>query len=77
MNPMNTMKLMAEFKRFQSDHPKAVAFAQSVARDGLAEGTVIELKVTSPSGDEKVCNLRILDKDLAMVELLKELGAKQ
>ena len=74
MNPMNTMRLMAEFQRFQQDHPKAVSFLQSLARDGLTEGSVIEMKVTSPAGEEKICNLRVLDKDLAMVELFREMN---
>lgn len=74
MNPMNTMRLMSEFQRFQQDHPKAVSFAQSIARDGLEVGTVIEMKVTSPAGEEKICNFRVLDKDIAMVELFKELN---
>ena len=74
MNPANTMKLFAEFQRFRSDHPKAVSFLQSLAKDGVEEGSLIEMKVVSPSGEEKLCNLRILDKDVAMVELLKELG---
>lgn len=77
MNPANTLRLMQEFNRFRNDHPKAVSFATSIARDGLQEGTVVELKVTAPDGTEKICNLRVLDKDLALVELLKEMGAGQ
>ena len=77
MNPANTLRLMQEFNRFRNDHPRAVSFAQSIARDGLTEGTVIEIKVTAPNGEEKICNLRVLDKDLALVELMKELGAGQ
>ena len=74
MNPADTFKMLAELNRFKSDHPKAVAFATSLARDGLHEGTVIEMKVTSPGGEEKLCNIRINEKDVAMVAMLKELG---
>lgn len=74
MNPANSIKLLAEFQRFSADHPRAVAFLQSLAQSGIREGSVIEMKVVDPSGEEKICNFRVLDKDVAMVELLKELG---
>ena len=72
-----TLKLMSEFQRFQKAHPKAVQFASSLARDGVEEGSVLELKLTDPKGEEKVCNIRITAEDLAMLELLKELGGKR
>ena len=74
MNPADTFKRLAEVNRFKSDHPKAVAFAQSLTRDGLQEGTVVEMKMTAPDGTEKICNLRINEKDVALVAMLRELG---
>ena len=74
MNPADTFKMLAELNRFKADHPKAVAFAQSLTRDGLQEGTVVEMKMTAPDGTEKVCNLRINEKDVALAAMLRELG---
>ena len=77
MNPQELFRLMSEIGRFKEDHPKAVAFASSVARDGLSEGTVLELKVTGPSGEEKICNVRVNEKDVAMIQMLKEFGSRK
>ncbi len=77
MEISNTLKLMSEFQRFQKAHPKAVQFAASLARDGVKEGTILELKLTDPDGEEKVCNIRITAEDLSLLELLKELGSKR
>ncbi|MBR0173234.1 MAG: hypothetical protein IJQ21_10655 [Lachnospiraceae bacterium] len=74
MNPADTFKILAELNRFKSDHPKAVAFVQSLTREGLQEGTVVEMKMTAPDGTEKICNLRVNEKDIALVALLRELG---
>lgn len=74
MNPADTFKILAELNRFKADHPKAVAFVQSLTREGLQEGTVVEMKMTAPDGTEKICNLRVNEKDIALVALLRELG---
>ena len=66
--------LLHGWRHTPSDHPKAVAFAQSLTRDGLQEGTVVEMKMTAPDGTEKICNLRINEKDVALVAMLRELG---
>lgn len=71
MNPGDMMKLMGEFRRFQSDHPKAVAFAQKLATDGIPEGSVIEIRVDRPDGESLSCNLRVLPQDIEMLETLK------
>ena len=77
MNPQELFQLMSEIGRFKADHPKAVAFASSIARDGLAEGTVLELKVTSPAGEEKICNVRVNERDVSMIQMLKEFGSRK
>ena len=74
MNPSDMMRLMSEISRFKADHPKAVAFASSLARNGVREGTVLECKVTSPDGEEAICNFRVNERDVAMVQMLKEFG---
>ena len=74
MNPADTFKILVELNRFKADHPKAVAFVQSLTREGLQEGTVVEMKMTAPDGTEKICNLRVNEKDIALVALLRELG---
>ena len=76
MNPQDMFKLMAEIGRFKADHPKAVAFASSIARDGVAAGTVLELKVTSPQGEEKICNFRVNERDVELLTMMKELGSR-
>lgn len=70
MNISDTMKLAAFWKRFQAGHPKFPAFVNAVRQEGLREGTVIEIGVTTPEGKRMVSNLRLTAEDLEMIGAL-------
>lgn len=74
MNPMDMMRLGSLWKGFQSRHPKFPKFLKAASRPGvLEEGTVIEIKIVPPNGEEITTNIKVSEKDL---ELLKSLGGK-
>ena len=56
---------------FKSNHPKFPAFMRAVERDGIREGTVVEIKVTSPEGKERETNLKVTASDLALFDILR------
>ena len=56
---------------FTRNHPKFVPFVQAVGREAMADGTIIEVKVTSPDGREYNTNMKITQSDLDLFAQLK------
>ena len=73
LNPTELMKMMAHFKNFQTAHPKAVAFFQSVFSSGIPEGTIMELTVTKPNEAPVTTNIKVTQQDLELIESLKSM----
>ncbi|MCR5619576.1 MAG: hypothetical protein K6F65_05695 [Lachnospiraceae bacterium] len=71
MNPIAMMQAAGRIKIFQEQHPKAIAFIQSISNGDLREGSVIELKVTTPEGKESVSNIRLTREDIETFNLFK------
>lgn len=65
------MKFKGAWDTFTRNHPKFMPFMQAISRDGVTEGTIIEIKVTSPAGKEYNTNMRITQSDLELFEQLK------
>lgn len=70
MNPAMIMKLGKAKKEFNDNHPKFAPFLSAVNKTSLVEGTVIEITVTRPSGEQLATNLKLKASD---IELLKSL----
>ncbi len=62
-NPADMMRLKKNFQRFQADHPRVVAFFQAIRGD-VEEGTIVEIKVTTPEGKERITNMRLNPDDV-------------
>jgi len=43
INPSSIMKLMGMKSKFEANHPKFAAFTQNVLKQGVPEGTIIEI----------------------------------
>ncbi len=71
MNPIAMMQVAGRIKIFKEQHPKALAFIQSVSEGDLREGSVIEVKVTTPEGKESVSNIKLTKDDIETFNLLK------
>lgn len=65
------MKMKGAWDRFSQNHPKFVPFMQAVGREAIMDGTIIEVKVTSPAGKEYNTNMKITQSDLELFAQLR------
>lgn len=77
MNPMKILQLQNAWNRFKKNHPKFPLFLNAIANAELEEGTIIEIKVTAPSGKAYNSNLKLSSSDLELIKGLKELAGNQ
>lgn len=70
---MEMMKVATRMKKFQEQHPKAIAFLQFVGQNAIKEDSVIAVKVTDPEGKEYESNIRITADDLETIQILKSM----
>ena len=73
MNPMDIMKIKQRLDTFQKDHPKVVPFFKMIGEKGMTEGTILELKCTTPDGQEYVSNIKVNQNDIEMMRDLTSL----
>ncbi len=72
MNPMNVFKLKGLLDRFKDNHPKVPLFFKAVT-GAVQEGSIIEIKVTSPENKTIITNFKINSEDIALVNELKDI----
>lgn len=72
MNPKDIFKLRERLGIFQSQHPKVQCFFQDAAANALKEGSVVEMKITSPEGKEYVANIRLTREDIETIEMMQQ-----
>ncbi len=73
MNPMKLMKIKPMLEKFGMNHPKVPMFFQR-ASQSIEEGTVIDISVTTVSGENFRTNMRVTADDLELLKQLKELS---
>lgn len=74
VNPMKLLKLKDRWTIFKKQHPKVVAFLGRVSQDGsIAEGAVVELRITDPSGKTSATNMRVSPEDAETIKMLREI----
>lgn len=73
MNPMKLLQLKGAWDTFQRNHPKFPQFMKAVGKGALAEGTVMEITVTTAEGRTLSTNLKITAQDMDMVKQLREI----
>jgi hypothetical protein len=72
MNIGNVMKLKSMMTKFQKNHPKIPMFLQA-AGQSIAEGTVIEVSITTTDGRNLCTNMKVTAEDLELLEELKQI----
>ncbi len=77
INPASLMKIMEMKNKFSASHPRFGAFLAAVGKDALVEGTVIEVSVKTPEGEERVTNIKLNQSDIEMVQEIKNLLASK
>lgn len=73
-HPNMILQIKNMWERFQMNHPKLPRFLQVVGTECMQEGTIIEISVTKPNGENITSNLRLNETDMEMVAALKELA---
>ena len=76
-NMQDIMKIAQMKNTFEGTHPKAVAFVKDLARTGLSEGSVLEIKLTRPDGSEATTNLKVQPSDVEMLNEIKNMMTKR
>ena len=73
VNPTIVFKLQGMWNRFTQEHPKFPMFLGAVKASGIPVDSVVEIKITHPSGEVMQTNLKISESDMEMIEELKGL----
>ena len=73
-NPAALLQMMNLWSRFQKNHPKFPKFLAAVVQNGIREGSIIEIKVTTAEGENFDSNLKITAEDMDMIEQLKNMS---
>ena len=74
MNPSSIMKILSAKNTFTANHPKFSAFISAVFRNGIEEGTIIEITVQKPGQEPITSNIKVQRSDLELLQELRELG---
>lgn len=73
-NPASIFQMMNLWNRFKQNHPKFPKFMTAVYQNGIKEGSIIEINVTTPDGQSLNSNLKISAEDMKLIEELKALA---
>ena len=68
-------QLKAGIDRFQLNHPKFPLFLKAVSQEALKEGTLIEMNVTTPEGQNYCSNLRLKADDMEFINSIKSMNS--
>ncbi|MCR4745015.1 MAG: hypothetical protein K5894_07265 [Lachnospiraceae bacterium] len=72
-NPFEMMQFAERINTFKSQHPRALNFFGKAFGGEFREGTIIEMKVTDPDGNETIGNIKVTAEDLKTIEMLKSM----
>lgn len=72
-NPAAILQMMNLWNKFKQNHPKFPKFMTAVYQNGIKEGSIIEINVTTADGQSLNSNLKISADDMELIEQLKNL----
>ena len=70
INPMALFKYRERLELFRPDHPRMEPFFHILREQTLIEGTVYEMKATTPDGKSYVANIRLTANDIETIRML-------
>ena len=73
INPAKLFKLKNAWDVFSQNHPKFPKFMKAIHQNGMQEGTIIEINVTSPDGKILSSNIKLKESDVTLFGELSEL----
>lgn len=71
INPMQLLQIRGMWTEFTSRHPKFPHFLNAVAQNGITEGTIIEIQITTAEGKNFASNLKISKEDMELFQKMK------
>lgn len=71
VNPTAMFQMMNLWNRFKNNHPKFPQFMTAVMQNGVTEGTVFEINVTTADGRTISTNMKITADDMQIFNELK------
>lgn len=74
MNPAKLLAFRKQWGEFEQRHPKFVMFLGAVIKNGVGEGSIIEMKITLPDGRVMESNMKVSAEDMEMLKTVGELG---
>lgn len=74
MKPTDYMKMAGMWQQFTSRHPKFPQFLQAMMQNKIQEGTILEMTVTTPAGENICTNLKITAEDMELFDQLKTMS---
>lgn len=74
INPAKLLKLKGAWDKFTNNHPKFPKFLEAVHSKAMNEGTVIEITVTTQSGETISSNIKLTGSDISLFSELKDLA---
>ncbi|WP_035778769.1 hypothetical protein [Butyrivibrio sp. MC2013] len=75
INPMALMTLKQKFATFNQDHPRVIPFFNAIRMSSMEVGTVIDMKVTTPDGAEKQCNIKVTQNDIDLFNTIMSMNS--
>lgn len=72
-NPTKLLKLKSAWDTFARNHPKFPDFLKAVSTNGVEEGTIIEINVTTAAGKTISSNVKLTSSDIALFKELSDL----
>lgn len=76
MNPKQLFQMKAAWDQVNKNHPKLLPFIKAVQAAGLEEGTVIEVKVTTPEDKTMTANIKLKQSDIDLLKQARESQGK-
>jgi len=67
VNPAALLTFKKKWDEFSSRHPKFVSFLGVLKNQGIAEGSVIDMKVTMPDGEVFQSNIKLTPEDIELI----------
>ncbi|SDB69764.1 MULTISPECIES: hypothetical protein [unclassified Butyrivibrio] len=77
INPMAIMELQQKFNTFKAEHPRVFPFFNAVKDSSLQEGTIFDMKITTPDGASKQCNIKLTQNDIDLFRTMMDMGRQQ
>ncbi len=75
-NPAKILQFRKDWGEFEKRHPKFVLFIGAIMKNGIGEGSVIDIKITLPDGRELESNLKVSAEDVEFLKNVGELGGQ-